>query len=282
MRYLIVIFLLVFVFNTNAQQLTGQIVDSDGIGVANAHVFYPEILKGTMTDSLGNFNLKQIPQFKNILVSCIGFCDTIILIDNFSDSNIQLRRREYIIKEVPVIVDKKEKLIIGSKKKKPNGVNFIVNGVKKGNNRRDEFTKVSNSANTFFFYFPGNSNAKVKSVGLHIRKINNPNIKMDCRILAPDTTHTTLGMDLLQIEKSISLNKGWNFIDLNNENIRFPDNGLILVFNFNCLEGNYNINISGSPSEEYSWMSSLNYKKDFGIINKSKSHKPAVRMLILD
>lgn len=270
MRYLLAIFLLVFVFNTNAQQLTGHVVDNDGIGVRGAHVFYPEILKGTMTDSLGKFTLKQIPQFQNILVSCIGFCDTIIPIDNFSYKNIQLKRREYIIKEVSVVVDKKEKLIIGSKKKKPNGVNFILNGGTKINNSR------------FFFYFSRNSIAKVKSFGLHIRKINNPNIKMHCRILAPDTTYTTLGTDLLQMEKSMPVNKGWNLIDLDNENIRFTDNGLILVFHFSCLEENCTIDISGSPSEEYSWMSSLNYKKDFSIIGRKKSHKPAIRMLILE
>ena len=273
MRYLVIVFLLVVSLKTKAQQLTGHIVDKNGVGIENVHVFYPETLKGTITDSLGYFILKQIPQFKNILVSCIGFCDTIIPIENILDTNIQLRKREYIIEEISVVADKKEELLIGCQKRNPNGVNFNTKGSKK---------KIKGWSG-WFFYFSRNSNAKVKSIGLHIRKFDNPNIKLHLRILAPDTTYKTLGTDLLLKDISVPIKKGWNFIDFTNEKIRFTENGLILVFSITGLEENNEIDISGIANEPgYSWMSSLDYEKDFSLKLGNKKHKPAVRMLILE
>ncbi len=269
MRFLAILFFVIVCSQVKAQQLTGQVVDRDGVGVVCAHVFYPETLKGTTTNATGYFSMTQIPKLKNILVSCVGYSDTIIPIETIIGGTIKLRKKEYHLEEVSVIAKRSEEIFIGSKKK-PKGITFLLKGDKK-------------DYKGWFLYFPRNSNAKLKSIGLHIRKFNNPNIKLHFRVLAPDALYKTLGTDLLLNDIEEPIKKGWTFIDFTKENIRFTKNGLIVAFYLTGMEKNDEVVISGIANEpEYSWMSSLNYKLDCSLKFGDKKHKPALQMLILE
>ena len=274
MRFLVGLFLLFFCFQIKAQQLTGYVVDKDSVGILGAHVFYPEIIKGTSTDSNGYFAMEKIPQFKNVLISCIGYCDTVVPIEKISNSNILLKENDYVLEEVSVTASIREELEIGSKKKKPNGANFIT----KGNNKNGSW----HGWEGWLFYFPRNSNAKVESIGVHVKDFDNPNLKICCRVLVPDTTQKTFGFDRLNKDMSMPVQKGWNIIDFSNEYVRFTENGLIIVLQVTGLEEDNFIDLSGSVSKDYSWMSSLDYKKDFSLKMGKRMHKPAIRIVILE
>lgn len=273
MRSLLSVLIICISIQINAQELTGVIIDENGVGIENAHIIYPETLSGTSTDSLGYFSLKHIPQLKNVLVSCIGYYDSTIAIKDLNKEKIKLKKKEYLIEEIAVVANTKKEVKIGCKKKRPNGTNFITKG------------KNKNTSNWkgWFFYFPKKSNAKVNSIGLHIRKFDNPDVKFHIRVLAPDTTMKTFGSDLLFKQLSIPIQKGWNNFDLSNENIRFTKDGLIIVISVTGLKKNNFIDFSGNANKDYSWMSSLDYKKEFGInVYKKKKHKPAIQITILE
>lgn len=270
MRLLLGLIFISLSIQISAQEITGLVVDENGVGVENVHIFYPEILSGTSTDSLGFFSLKHIPQLKNVLISCIGYCDTTIAISELNKEKIRLKKKKYKIKEIAVVASAKDEIKVGCKKRKPNGINIILN-------------KKNDNHGYYLFYFARNSYAKVKSISMHIRSYNGENIRLHFRVLAPDTTMKTLGSDMIYQDLSIPIQKGWNTIDLSNENVRFTKNGLIIAFSVSGINSGDFIDISGNANDDYSWMSSLDYKKDFGIqFRTEKKHKPAIQIIILE
>lgn len=265
--------LLLSIFEAKSQNLTGRIVNKlDGKGICNAHIFYPETLTGSVTDSSGNFVLKLNPNFDKIIISSIGFNDTTLETSKLPKDTIYLTEKIYPIEEVSVFSSRKEEKIIGCKKKNPNDITFNLMG------------KENNNWSGFFMYFQNKSNAKVESVGIHIRKIKNSNAKLHFRILEPDTTFNTLGKDKLKEDLIIEhVREGWNTVDLSDEIIYFPEKGLIVVFYISGLEKDEKYILSGICNEpDYSWMSSTNYMKDFSLTIGNKKYKPALRMTIIE
>jgi hypothetical protein len=99
------------------------------------------------------------------------------------------------------------------------------------------------------------------------------------RLLDPDTTFHSLGFDKLKTDKyAENLQKGWNDIELGDENIRFSKNGIIVFFYFTDSIYGDTISIScSSNNSDYSWMSSTIYSKDYSF---GRKQKPAMRLKI--
>lgn len=191
-----------------------------------------------------------------------------MLINEINENLIKLRRTYIQIEEVSVYGKKLEEKYFGLNKRRPNEVSF------------------SNGGKTdlgWTIYFPFNETGIVKSFGIHILKISNSDIKLRLRFLEPDTTFKTLGFDKLMYEIEIDrLENGWNEIKMNDNNIRISESGLIVKVYFVGIEPNDSIIISGSSKpNDYNWVSSLDYTKDFPLIIRNRRIKPAVKMLII-
>lgn len=268
MRYITII-LLVLSLEVNSQSLKGRIVDDEtNSGIENVHIVNPVNFRGTISDRNGFFEITKENYSDNIIVSCVGYKDTVVSINKIGKNVVRLRKSNIQIEEVSVIANKSEVISLGVNKRRPNGVTF------------------SNGEYKYFgwiFYFPKNENAIIKSFGIHIKKVSNKDIKLNIRFLEPDTTLKTFGFDKLTNEIVIdNLNKGWNDVRINNNNLRISDKGLIVRVYFTGLKKNDIISVSGSSKAyDYNWVSSFNYMKDFPFTIGNKEVKPAVRMTIL-
>jgi hypothetical protein len=268
MRYLTII-IAFFSLNVNAQIIKGRIVDfENNSGIENAHIIIPESFRGTISDSNGFFEISKENYSNNLIVSCVGYKDTVLSINKIEENLISLRKSNIQIEEVSVYGKKWEEKYIGVNKRRPNVVS-LSNG---------KFTQFG-----WTLYFPNNENGIVKSFGIHILEISNEDIKLNIRFLEPDTTFKTLGFDKLKNEIVFDkLNKGWNEITLDGKKIRISENGLLVKFYFTGMKKNDKISVSGSPKAyDYSWVSSSNYTKDFPLTIGKMDIKPAVRMMIL-
>lgn len=76
-----------------AQQkpITGQVVDSDGFPVQDAYVYVEGAENGVYTDSEGNYTLNVEPGDK-VVVEYIGFDPKVVVVDNGSTFNVELKR----------------------------------------------------------------------------------------------------------------------------------------------------------------------------------------------
>jgi len=264
MRYFVLVFALCHSFFVQSQVVSGRVVNiEDGRGIAYAGVFYTEILQGTIADSMGNFQIKAVDKFRNIRVTAVGFYDQIIPVNEIAGTQIKLTPRLYQIDEVAIVGTQSKELILGCSLKNPKAMTITLDEI---------------NSNGFFLYCPGHFDAKLNSIGLHINKIINPKIKLHFRLLDPDTTFHSLGFDKLKTDKyAENLQKGWNDIELGDENIRLSKNGIIVFFYFtDAIKGDI-ISISCSNDDDYSWMSSTNYSKDFSF---GRKYKPAMRLKI--
>lgn len=268
MRFLFVLFV-VFVQQAQSQTITGKLVDSKGVGIEFAYVYYPEIVKGTITDSLGNFTLNGSMPFKRLQVSCLGYYDTIVPVDAISNKPICLRAKEYEIDEVSIVAKKGVELVIGCKQKRPNDITFA--------NSQEE------KSIGWITYFPRNSSASIKSFAVYLKEVRSPRSKLHVRILYPDTTQKTLGFDIMKSVSSIeNLKKGWNEVDLTNAMLRFSKHGIIVHFYITGIEPTDRLVISGTSNSDYGWVSSTDYTKDCGLSIGQKKYKPALRLKILE
>jgi len=268
MKYL-TIFILFLSLNVNAQIIKGKIVDyENNSGIENAHIVNPVSFRGTISDSNGLFEISTENNLNKIIVSCVGYRDTVLIINEIKENIIRLRKSYIQIEEVSVYGKKLQEKYLGLNKKRPNEVSFSY-----GNSTNLGWT----------IYFPNNELGIVKSFGIHILKISNNDIKLKLRFLEPDTTFKTLGFDKLMNEIVIDrLEIGWNEIKINDNNIRISQSGLIVKMNFVGIKPNDNITISGSSKiNDYNWVSSLNYTKDFPLIIRDRRIKPVVKMLII-
>jgi len=268
MRYITII-LLVLSLEVNAQTLRGKIVDYEtNSGIENAHIINPESFKGTISDSNGFFEISKDNYSENLIVSCVGYKDTVLSINKIEENDIRLRKSNIQIEEVTVYGKKRKEKYLGVNKRRPNVVSL-------GNGKLTHFG--------WTLYFPNNENGIVKSFGINILKISNKNIKLNIRFLEPDTTFKTFGFDKLEKEIVIdNLDKGWNEIIFDVNNLRISENGLLVKVYFTEMKKGDIITVSGSPKAyDYKWVSSLNYKKDFPLTIGNMDIKPAVRMMIL-
>jgi len=268
MRYLTIVFLFLSL-ELNAQIIKGKIVDFEtNSGIKYAHIINPETFRGTISDSNGFFEINKENNIKKLIVSCIGYKDTVLIINEIKDNAIKLRRAYTQIEEVSVYGKKLEEKYLGINKRRPNEVSFNNGGR----------TNLG-----WTLYFPYDKTGIVKSFGIHILKNSNRDIKLRLRFLEPDTTFKTLGFDKLINEIEIDrLVNGWNEIKMNDNNIRITESGLIVKMYFVGIEPNDSIIISGSSkTNDYNWVSSLDYTKDFPLIFRNRKIKPAVKMLII-
>lgn len=271
MKHLLII-LILYYFNSicSAQVIKGRVISGEnGKGVAYASVLYPEILKGTIADSLGYFQIERVAMFKNILISAVGFSNKLVPVEEISLNPIKLETREYQMNEFSVSGHKSIELLIGCNMKNPHSTTFNLG-------------ESNESKIGFHMYFPRNSQAKMKSIGLYINKVSNPKTKLHFRILEPDTTFKTLGTDQLKTDLWIgNLKHGWNEIELTNEDVRFSKYGIIVSFYFTEMkEGDILIIPTTANDPDYSWMSSTDYRKDFSF--GPRKVKPALRINIIE
>src|SRR5690606_1957332 len=82
--------------------ITGQVVDSKGIGIPGATVIVEGTTTGTATDVDGNFSL-DIPEGAILLISFIGYQSQRITIENQSTLNIVLEEDMSSLDEVVVV-----------------------------------------------------------------------------------------------------------------------------------------------------------------------------------
>lgn len=268
MKYLSILIVFISV-NVNAQIIKGKIVDyENNSGIKNAHIINPDNFRGTISDSNGFFEISKENNINKLIVSCIGYKDTVLIINEIKESTIRLRKAYIQIEEVSVYGKKLEEKYLGLNKKRPNEVSFS-----NGNNTELGWT----------IYFPYNETGIVKSFGIHILKISNNDIKLKLRFLEPDTTFKTLGFDKLNNEIVIDrLENGWNEVLMKDYSLKISEKGLIVKMYFSGIEPKDSIIISGSTKiKDYNWVSSLNYSKDFPLIIGNRKIKPVVKMLII-
>jgi len=269
MRFLSV-FLVAFVTQAHSQTIAGKLINCDGVGVEFAHIYFPEVLKGTISDSLGNFILAGGMPFKHIQISCLGYYDTIVSVSGISNKPICLRSKEYEIDEVSKVARRSVELLVGCKQKRPNDITFT--------NTQDK------KSIGWITYFPRNSSASIKSFAVFLNEVSSPNCKLHVRILSPDTTHQTLGFDIMKSERWIdSLKKGWNEVDLSNQMLRFSKHGVIVHFYITGIEPTDRLVIGGTSNNvDYGWVSSMDYTIDRALIIGRKKYKPALQLKILE
>lgn len=82
-KIILIFFVLFLLFKVNAQnQVSGIITDTDNNPLPGASVFLPEISKGTMTDSQGKFQFKNIPNGEiKIQISFLGYNTQILSVN---------------------------------------------------------------------------------------------------------------------------------------------------------------------------------------------------------
>lgn len=268
MKYLSIL-ILFFSINVNAQIIKGIIVDDENnSAIKNAHIINADSYRGTISDSTGYFEISTENNLKKLIVSCVGYKDTVLIINETKGHTIRMRKACIQIEEVSVYGKKPEEKYLGLNKKSPNEFSFS-----NGNSTELGWT----------LYFPYNETGIVKSFGIHVVNSANNNIKLRLRFLEPDTSFKTLGFDKLMNEiVTDRLVSGWNEIIINDNTIRISENGLLVRMSFEGIEHNDNITISGSSKiNDYNWVSSLDYTKDFPLKISRKKIKPVVRMLIL-
>lgn len=267
MKNIVILIVLLLSLSTQGQQVVkNRVIDSKTQnGVPYVTILFPETFSGTISDSLGYFELKNQLKLKKVLISCIGYRDTLIGIENLAKNSIQLTEREYVLGDVTITSNLRKDRLLGCQEKIPRGITL-----KQDNN------------GGYRMYFPKNSNAMIKTVGIYIKETGSMETKLHYRFLEPDTTYLGLGIDKLQTVKTIDhIHKGWNEIDLISERLYFSSNGLIVYFYFTNLTKDNRIIISCSSNEpDYTWMSATDYRKDFPLIFGNKKNRPALRMNI--
>jgi hypothetical protein len=266
MKNLVILIVLLLSLSTQGQVVTNRVIDSKTQnGVPYASILFPETFSGTLSDSLGYFELKNQLKLKKVLISCIGYRDTLVEIENLAKISIQLTEREYVLGDVTITGNLRKDRLLGCQEKIPRGITLKLD---------DNFG--------FRMYFPKNSNAMIKTVGIYIKETGIKETKLHFRFLEPDTTYLGLGIDKLQTVKTIDhLHKGWNDIDLSSERLSFSPNGLIVYFYFtNLTKGNPIIISCSSNEPDYTSVSSTDYRKDFPLIFGNKKNRAALRMNI--
>lgn len=270
MKNLVILIVFLFSISTQGQVINNRVIDSKTKnGIPYATILFPETFSGTISDSLGYFQLKNQFKLKKVLISCIGYRDTLLDVENLNltKDTIQLTEREYILEVITITSNLRKNRLLGCQDKIPRGITlkFV----------RDE---------GFRFYFPNKTNAKIQTFEIFIKETSSKNTKLHFRFIEPDTTYHGLGIDKLQTVKTIDhIHKGWNEIDLSSERLNFSSNGLIVYFYFTNLTKDNPIIISCSSNEpDYTSVSSTDYRKDFPLIFGSKKYRPALRMNIIE
>lgn len=257
--------------NVNAQIIRGKIVDyENNSGIEYAHIINPANFNGAISDSNGFFEINLGYNLNTLIISCVGYRDTVVIAEESKEITIRLKKEYIQLDEITVYGERTENRYLGVYRRRPNEVSLI-----KGNHKTDF---------GFTVYFPYDKSGIVKSFGIHIFKISGTDIKLRLRFLEPDTTFQTIGFDKLVNEVVIDTpGTGWNVIKLDDENIKISENGLIVRFYFTGIEANDNLTISGSSkTNDYNWVSSLDYTRDFPLTIRNRKIKPAVNLLIME
>ncbi len=267
----VVISLLLLTTQVFGQTVNGRVVDlatNEGIGFA--HIVCPQTFKGTIADEQGYFKFNPQLASEKVIISCVGYKDTVVLVEHLHQAPIALDAASIPISEVTIRPKQTSETLLGVKQKRPNDVTFNLLG--------------STSSYNWTLFFPYQGNGLVKSFAIHLRRVSQPNISMRVRILSPDTTFSTLGTDLLSHWVELpNLTKGWNEIDLTNYHLDISPLGLIVNFSFTNMSPSDVITVSGTgKTDDYNWVSSMDYTKDFPLVIQKQKLKPAVRLKVVE
>jgi hypothetical protein len=269
MKNIVLLIVFLLSLSTQGQVIMNRVIDSKTQkGIPYASILFPETFTGTISDSLGYFELKNQLNRKKVIILCIGYRDTLIDVENLVKKPIQLTAKEYMLEDVTITGNLRKNRLLGCKEKNPVGITL----------------KVSSNGG-FRIYFPKKSDGMIKTVGIYVNETtSNKETKLHFRFLEPDSTYHQIGIDKLQTVKTIDLlHKGWNEIDLGSERLNFSSNGLIVYFFFTDLTEDQPICISCSSNEpDYTSVNSTDYRKDFPMIIGNKKYRPAIRMNIIE
>lgn len=108
MRFLVIILLVTF-SNTFAQidySVSGRVVDENNIPLQGANIYFPELQKGTISDSAGTFTLTDLPAgLFSLRVSYISYETVILVIDaDHYDSPLVIRMKPSPIQGKAVVI----------------------------------------------------------------------------------------------------------------------------------------------------------------------------------
>lgn len=98
-------FLVILCFNLSAQlkAVEGIVISQkDAKPVSSATIFVKSSLKGTFTDSLGRFMLKPDQEWESIMVTCVGYEPTVLLVETGGFAVVRLVPLEKNLSEIIV------------------------------------------------------------------------------------------------------------------------------------------------------------------------------------
>lgn len=196
-----------------------QVVDAKTkIGIPYYNVILNDNLL-LISDSLGIANIDDSIIGKRILISCLGYIDSSIIISS-NINLVELQNSTTQLQEVEIISSACEvkKQIVGCLSENLNGSYYFRKGAIVGlhvNARRVDFRKgnvVLLEKVSFFITDEGVSNSNFR-----------------IRVLAFDSTNTP-SIDMLNdnVIANSGNRKGWVDVDVSKYNIRVPENGLII------------------------------------------------------
>ncbi len=183
---------------------------------------------GTITDSLGQFQLKVPKRYENdsIVISSIGHKDTILALQNFTfhiHDSIELKEQPYVIPEI----------VISGQKLQP----FLAGNTKMLNVKKENKKRLSGLGMQTFFDFqiarfipnPKHKAGYIKSIHYYIHDYAIPNTPFRIRLYKNENGQP--GSDLLRINLITSANQGgtWYHVMLDTLDIPIPLNGFFVA-----------------------------------------------------
>jgi len=108
----IIIFTTFFSFHTQAQVVTGKIVDEQNVPIPYATIFVTETKEGTISNSEGNYKIQLLHGIYHFTIRSLGYVQVIKEVNNLnSDSltlNITLQKQSFEIKEIKIFPGKED------------------------------------------------------------------------------------------------------------------------------------------------------------------------------
>lgn len=212
--------------------------------VPYANIWIKNLNIGTTSDDNGYFSIKvdSLTQYDSIIVSSIGFNDTLIQISKIK-SILTLKPKIYQISEIAVFPKERKELIL----------NDLSGNEFKGGIMNDTTPQIVGR------YFPYNEETKdyiyVKSVVIYSRDSHKG--KLNLRIYSFDTTNVRPIKELVMENLLVETKKSMFYkakpveIDLSKFNITFPKEGLFIGVEWLILpENRYDVTFSQNDSKK--------------------------------